>query len=66
MMENVDKEKQIWEDQKARISEINAIKNDIIELNVSGVTEGFTVTKSLMRTVSGSYLDAMFSGNFSL
>ena len=45
---------------------MNAIENDIVELNVSGVTEGFTVTKSLLRSFSGSYLDIMFSGKFPL
>ena len=45
---------------------MNAIIDDIVELNVSGVTDGFTVTKSLMQSFPGSYLDAMFSGNFPL
>ena len=45
---------------------MNAIEEEIIQLNVSGVTEGFLVTKELMKSVPGSYLDAMFSGKFPL
>ena len=39
---------------------------DIIELNVGGVTEGFMVRRSLLCTVSGSALEAMFSGRHAL
>ena len=49
-----------------KIQFLNAIENDIIKLNVSGVTEGFTVTKTLLRSFPGSYLDTLFSGNFPL
>ena len=37
-----------------------------MQLNVSGVTEGFTVRKSLLASVHGSSLAAMFSGRHSL
>ena len=66
MMKELNAEKQKWEEEKARVRQINSIQNDIIDLNVSGITEGFTVTKSLMRTFPGSYLDTMFSGSFAL
>ena len=35
---------------------------DVLELDVSGVTEGFKVAKYLLKSVPGSALDAMFSG----
>ena len=64
MMRAIEQEKEEWLAEKQQIQKINAIKDDIIELNVSGVTDGFTVTKSLLRTFPGSYLDIMFSGKF--
>lgn len=45
---------------------INSIRDEIVQLNVSGVTEGFTVRKSLLCSVQGSSLQAMFSGRHSL
>ena len=45
---------------------MNAIDDEIVQLNVGGVTKGFTVTRELMKTIPGSYLDAMFSGKFQL
>ena len=66
MQRVVDIEKEKWENYKNKIQQINALKDDIVELNVSGVTDGFTVTRSLMKSFPGSYLDAMFSGNFPL
>ena len=39
---------------------------DIISLNVGGVTEGFMVRRSLLCSVDGSALEAMFSGRHSL
>lgn len=35
-------------------------ENDIIELNVSGSTAGFTVKLDLLRSVKGSILEQMF------
>ena len=35
--------------------------NDILELNVGGMTDGFTVKRSLLCKVPGSSLEAMFS-----
>ena len=36
--------------------------NDVYQLNVSGVTEGFMVSKALLTAVPGSQLEAVFSG----
>ena len=66
VMQNLTEEKKKWQEQQAQVRRINAITDDIIDLNVGGVTEGFTVTKSLLQTYPGSYLDSMFSGNFAL
>lgn len=37
------------------------ISVDVLELNVSGVTEGFTLRRQLLCSVPGSALEAMFS-----
>ena len=66
IMKEVNEEKKKWEDEKAQVMQINSIQNDIVDLNVSGITKGFTVTKSLMRSYPGSKLDTMFSGNYAL
>ena len=41
---------------------ISVTEFDILDLDVSGVTEGFKVAKSLLKSVPGSALDTMFSG----
>ena len=39
---------------------------DILQLDVGGVTEGFKVRRSLLTSVQGSALEAMFSGRHAL
>ena len=40
--------------------------DEIVELDVGGTTEGFKVSRRLLCTVSGSALEAMFSGRHEL
>ena len=47
---------------KSRIVKVE----DILMLNVGGETTNFTVTKSLLTSVPGSALEAMFSGRHTL
>ena len=56
--EKVIKQKKFWEDEKKKmddenkkIEDLNLVNDEIIELNVGGVTEGFTVTKSLLCSI---------------
>ena len=48
------------------IENINHISDEIIDLDVSGVTAGFRVRRSLLCQVPGSALAAMFSGRHEL
>ena len=41
-------------------------KEDLIELNVGGVTQGFTFRRSLLCSVPGTPLELMFSGRHEL
>ena len=66
MMQEFANDKEKWKQHQEQAKKINAIADDIIDLNVSGVTEGFTVTKSLLKKIPGSYLDSMFNGSFQL
>ena len=66
MTKKFEQEKKDWVEHQNQLRKINGLRNDIIDLNVSGVTEGFTVTKSLFQTFPGSYLDSMVSGGFPL
>ena len=44
------------------MQEDSEVPDDIVELNVSGRTDGLTLTKELLCSVPGSALEAMFSG----
>ena len=66
MRKEVQKEKDEWADHQEQVRKINAIADEIIDLNVGGNTKDFTVTKSLFRTFPGTYLDSLVSGNFPL
>ena len=41
-------------------------KDDIVHLNVSGVTQGFVVKRSFLTSVPGTLLEAYFSGRHEL
>lgn len=62
----IQKEKEAWNKEKEQVQSINSISDEIVQLNVSGVTNGFTVRKSLLCSKHGSSLQAMFSGRHSL
>ena len=72
-MKEVNKEKEILEDQQFKwkqeqdiVKEKVAKADDILELNVGGITNGFVVRRSLLCSVPGSALEAMFSGRHHL
>ena len=50
------------EKEKEKISQSQFMLGDVVTLNVSGVTDGFTVPRNLLTQVDGSSLEAMFSG----
>ena len=52
--------------EKDKIAKAQFNLSDILTLNVSGVTEGFTVPSSLLTSVEGSGLEAFFSGRHEL
>ena len=49
-------EKQDWKEEQERIRKFNPANDDVIELNVGGVTDGLTVSKALLCSVPGSKL----------
>ena len=55
-----------WETEIKMVRNISSEDDEIVQLNVSGVTEGFVVRKSLLCSVKNSALEAMFSGRHKL
>jgi hypothetical protein len=55
-------EKIEYERIKRKLQNMIIKKDDILHLNVSGVTEGFVVKRSVLTSVPGSILEAYFSG----
>ena len=51
-----------WHLELNKIKEAQFEQSDVITLNISGKTKGFTVPRSLLTSVKGSSLEAMFSG----
>ena len=39
---------------------------EIVNLNISGVQDGFSVSKKLLTSMQGSKLEQMFSGKYKL
>lgn len=62
----ISEEKCAWELEKRQVERVNSIDDEVVELDVGGVTEGFSVRKSLLQSVPGSSLQAMFSGRHPL
>ena len=63
--EAIEQEKGRWEQEKVRIAQINHIQDEIVELDISGIFQ-MKVRRSLLASVPGSTLDAMFSGRHQL
>ncbi len=55
-----------WAQEVDRVRSISSVDDEVLELNVSGVTQGFVVKKALLCSVQGSALEAMFSGRHKL
>ena len=55
-------EKWKWFNERKRMEGINKIDDEVLNLNVSGVKEGFSVRKSLLCSIPDSALEAQFSG----
>ena len=51
-----------WHLELNKIKEAQFEQSDVLTLNISGKTKGFTVPRSLLTSVKGSSLEAMFSG----
>ena len=62
----LDHDKAMWKKEQEEVSQKIANQDQIIELNVGGVTKGFTVRRSVLCQVPGSALEAMFSGRHQL
>lgn len=58
----IEKEKEVWRLEQKRARDINFEDEQIIELDVSGMIEGFKVTRELLTSIKGSLLEAKFSG----
>ena len=58
----LDDEKRQWYSERKRVEEMNKIDDEVLDLNVSGVKEGFSVRKSLLCSIPESTLEAQFSG----
>ena len=63
---NLKIERQDWKEEQERIRKFNPANEDVIELNVGGVSDGLTVSKALLCSVAGSKLHDTFSGKFKL
>ena len=62
----MDKDKHAWAQEQEQVSQKVVSAEELIELDVSGVTQGFKVRRSLLTSVPGSALEAMFSGRHTL
>jgi len=66
LSQKLHRERELWEAEKKQIQKISRPEDEIIDLDVGGMTEGFRVRKSLLTSVPGSALEAMFSGRHEL
>ena len=65
--EQFEKDKKEWDNEQKMVKEKSvSTMDEIISLNVGGVTKGFMVRKSLLTSIPGSALEAMFSGRHAL
>ena len=64
--EELENEKLKWRNEKEKIDKTQMDNSELLTLNVSGITEGFTLPRNLLTSVKGSGLEAMFSGRHEL
>ena len=55
----------MFKGEKDKMKQLNSV-NDIVKLSVSGVTEGFQVSRDVLCSVPGSNLQKLFSGEHKL
>lgn len=53
---------QTFKEERDRVNQANVADDQIFKLNVSGITNGFQVSKKLLCSAKDSVLEAMFSG----
>lgn len=58
-------EKLLWQQEKMKISQIQPIDDEILQLDIGG-RQDFSIRKSTLCQVEGSALEAMFSGRHTL
>jgi len=58
----VERERNSWNEEKYRIRKTNPDEDEILHLNVGGVTNGFSVSKELLCSIPDSLLARSFSG----
>ena len=66
-IEKIEREKKQWEQEKQEVHDKSLQSGEqIFELNVSGVTEGFVISKKLACAFKETALEAMFSGRHTI
>jgi hypothetical protein len=64
--EELENEKLKWRNEKEKIDLAQMNNSELLTLNVSGITAGFTLPRKLLTSVKGSGLEAMFNGRHEL
>lgn len=66
LKDQIKKEKEQWLEEKRALQEKFSHGEELFQLNVSGVTEGFLIDKNLLCSVPNTALEAKFSGRHAI